>query len=141
LVNENGKPSSKIDVEAIDENAAIDLSTIIEEHIRVINPSDRTYVAVVVPLAAGMEPLNPNLSISGSEAVPSESLTMEPVYSTYNDDAISFYYSLLPKGTYDFYFRTRANFQGNFIQPPATVEMMYNQGVRAQTAGATIIIK
>jgi len=43
-----------------------------------VNPTTRHYVAVVVPLAAGMEPLNPNLATAPPEARPSKSLTLPP---------------------------------------------------------------
>ena len=37
---------------------------------QVVNPQERHYVAIVVPLAAGMEPLNPNLDTAPPEAKP-----------------------------------------------------------------------
>jgi alpha-2-macroglobulin len=41
---------------------------VVEEHVQVVNPQARHYVAVVVPLAAGMEPLNPRLATTPPEA-------------------------------------------------------------------------
>ena len=38
---------------------AFQIGDVVEEHVQVVNPKDRNFVAVVVPLAAGMEPLNP----------------------------------------------------------------------------------
>ena len=84
-----------------------------------VNPTERHYVAIVVPLAAGMEPLNPNLATAPPEAKPAGTLTLAPTYVAYLDDRVAFYYNTLPKGTYDFYFRTRATVAGSFIQPPA----------------------
>ena len=43
---------------------------VVEEHVQVVNPQERHYVAVVVPLAAGMEPLNPALETAPPEAKP-----------------------------------------------------------------------
>ena len=107
---------------------------------QVVSPSQQYYVAVVVPLAAGMEPLNPNLATAPPEARPSGSLTRVPSYAAYLDDSVAFYYDILPKGTFDFYFRTRANVPGRFIQPAASAEMMYDGAVRGNSFGARIEI-
>src|SRR5213079_1744533 len=92
------------------------------------NPEERHYVAVVVPLAAGMEPLNPKLATSSSDATPAGVLTLEPTYTAFLDDRLSFYYDTLPKGTFDFYFRARA----------AQAEMMYDGSVHGNSAGARV---
>jgi uncharacterized protein YfaS (alpha-2-macroglobulin family) len=113
---------------------------VIEDHVQVINPGDRYYVAVVVPLAAGMEPLNPRLATAPPEATPAGSLSLEPSYAAYLDDHVAFYYDSLPKGSYDFYFRTRATVPGRYIQPPAAAEMMYDGSVRGNGNGAVISI-
>jgi alpha-2-macroglobulin len=112
----------------------------IEEHIELVNPEDRTYVAVTVPLAAGMEPLNPRLATAPAEAAPTGQLTETPSYSAYQDDQIAFYYDSLPKGTYHFYFRTQATTSGAFTQPPARAELMYDQAVFGLSAGARVEI-
>ena len=103
----------------------------VEEHIQVVNPKNRNYVAVMVPLAAGMEPLNPRLATAPPEAAPAGKLTQAPSYVAFMDDYVAFYYDSLPAGTYDFYFRTRASTSGSFIQPPAKAEMMYDSAVWA----------
>ncbi len=56
------------------------------------------------------------------------------------DDHVAFYYNTLPKGSYDFYFRTRANVDGRFIQPAAVAEMMYDGTVRGNGNGALVVI-
>ena len=105
---------------------------------RIVNPADRHFVAVVVPLAAGMEPLNPNLATAPPEAKPTGSITLAPTYGAYLDDQAAFYYDTLPKGTYEFAFRTRATVPGSFVQPPAKAELMYDGAVRGNGAGARI---
>ena len=97
-------------------------------------------MAVVVPLAAGMEPLNPRLATAPPEARPSKSLTLPPTYVAFLDDHVAFYYDELPAGTYDFYFRTRATTPGSFVQPSAFAEMMYDSAVTGQSAGARVKI-
>ncbi len=114
---------------------------IIEEHVQLVNPKDRHYVAVTIPLAAGMEPMNPNLATAPAEARPKGVLTLEPTYAAYLDDSVAFYYNTLPKGTYDFYFRIRAVTPGDFIQPAASAEMMYDDSVIANSPGARVKIE
>jgi uncharacterized protein YfaS (alpha-2-macroglobulin family) len=48
---------------------------------------------------------------------------------------------VLPAGTYDFYFRTRATVSGSFIQPAAKAEMMYDGTVFGMSNGAKIVVK
>lgn len=114
---------------------------IVEEQVSVVSPVDRTFVAVVIPLAAGMEPMNPNLATSAAEAKPAGNITLTPTYVSFQDDHVAFYYNELPKGTYQFYFRTRATIPGRFVQPSAYAEMMYNEANRGRSNGARVIIE
>ncbi|MBN2354429.1 MAG: hypothetical protein JXD23_17795 [Spirochaetales bacterium] len=114
--------------------------TVIEEHVRVVNPADRNFVAVVVPFAAGFEPMNPNLATSSKDAAPAGGITRRPSYALYADDSVTFYYDTLPKGTYDFYFRTRASFSGSYTHPGARAELMYDLKVYGRSAGTRIEI-
>jgi hypothetical protein len=133
-------PPERIPLEEAGKNVAFAVGDVIEEHVQVVNPDDRNYVAVVVPLAAGVEPLNPNLATAPSEAKPAGKLTRPPSYVAFLDDRVAFYYDELPKGTYDFYFRTRATTAGRFIQPAARAEMMYDGAVRGNSTGARLEI-
>lgn len=118
----------------------LQVGDVVEEHVQVVNSEDRTFVAVVVPLAAGMEVLNPHLATAPPEAKPLGSLTQEPSYAAYLDDKVAFYYDSLPKGNYDFYFRTRASVAGSFIQPAAYAQMMYQEAINGNSAGVRIAI-
>jgi uncharacterized protein YfaS (alpha-2-macroglobulin family) len=135
-----GEPPDRIALAEPAQTVAFAVGEVVEEHAQVVNPADRFYVAIVVPLAAGMEPLNPNLATAPKEAKPAGSLTLAPTYVAFLDDSVSFYYNSLPKGTYDFYFRTRATIPGGFIQPPAQAELMYDGAVRGNGPGARIEI-
>jgi len=117
------------------------VGTVVEEHVQVINPEDRNYVAIVVPLAAGFEPLNPGLATAPPEARPSGALTRQPTYVAFLDDHVAYYYNELPKGTYDVYFRTRATTAGSFVQPSAKAEMMYDGAVRGASPGGRVEIE
>ncbi len=141
LVQVEGEPAVKLPLEAPGTEVELAVGDVVEEHARVVCPADRHYVAVVVPLAAGMEPLNPNLATAPPEARPEGQLTLAPTYTAFLDDHVAFYYNTLPKGTYDFYFRTRATVPGRFIQPPALAEMMYDGAVIGTSAGAVVVVE
>jgi len=117
---------------------AFEVGDVIEDHVRLVNPKDRNFVAVVVPLAAGMEPLNPSLATAPPEAKTEGKITLAPSYVAFLDDQVAFYYDTLPKGTYDFYFRTRAQIEGSYVQPAARAEMMYDGTVEGTSPGARI---
>jgi len=87
-----------------------------------------------------MEPLNPALETAPPEAKPAGRLTAEPTYVAFLDDQVAFFYDTLPAGTYDFWFRTRAQIPGSFVQPPAKAEMMYDGAVVGSSPGARITI-
>jgi uncharacterized protein YfaS (alpha-2-macroglobulin family) len=131
-------PPQKMPLAQAGTRIALAVGDVIEDHIQVVNPKDRHYVAITAPLAAGLEPLNPNLATAPREAHPTGKLTLSPTYVEYLDDRATFYYNTLPKGTYDFFFRTRATVPGGFTQPPALAEMMYDGAVRGNSAGARV---
>lgn len=119
---------------------ALSVGDVVEEHLELANPEDRAYVAVVAPLAAGLEPLNPALATAPPEAQPKGQNTLVPTFTDFRDDQASFFYDWLPKGTYHLYFRTRAQVSGRFHLPAATVELMYQQGVRGWSAASVVEI-
>ena len=132
------QPLQKTPLSAPGLKLALSVGDVVEDHVQIVNPSDRHYVAITVPLAAGLEPMNPNLATAAPESRPSGKLTLAPTYVEYLDDRAAFYFNTLPKGTYDFYFRTRATVPGSFTQPAARAEMMYDGAVRGQSAGARV---
>lgn len=136
----SGTPPEKVALDTPGATVSLTVGEVVEEHVQVVNPANRNFIAVVVPLAAGMEPLNPRLETAPPEAKPAGSLTLTPTYAAYLDDQVAFYFNELPKGTYDFYFRTRAQVQGDFIQPPAKAEMMYDASQVGTSAGATVSV-
>jgi hypothetical protein len=140
-VRAGGAPPDRIDLPEPGTAVALAVGDVVEEHVQIVNPADRHFVAVSAPLAAGEEPLNPRLATAPPEAAPAGKLTRAPSYAEYLDDRVSFYYDTLPKGTYDFYFRTRATVAGSFTQPAARAEMMYDGSVRGNSAGARIEIE
>ena len=123
------------------ENALqLKMGEVVEETAELVNPEDRTHVAIRLPLAAGFEPLNPNLATAPAEARPSTGPTLQPSYVAFNDDHVLYAYERLPKGNYRFAFRTRALIPGSFTQPPGEAETMYQPGIYGASAGARVVI-
>jgi uncharacterized protein YfaS (alpha-2-macroglobulin family) len=140
LITANGAPPARTTLAKAGMVLAYRLGEVVEDHIQLINPSDRHYVALTVPLAAGMEPLDPSLLTAPPEATPSAPPTLAPSYTAFLDDKVTYFYDTLPAGTYDFYFRTKASVPGRFIQPAASAVMMYNGAVSGGGAGALVTI-
>lgn len=116
----------------------LEVGEVIEERVEVVNPADRRFAAVSIPLAAGLEPLNPNLATASSDAKPSLPPSLPPTYVAFSDERVTFFFDTLPKGTLQVAFRCRASVPGRFIQPPATAELMYDQTVNGRSAGAWV---
>jgi len=140
-VGREGAPAEHLALSEPGTTLTFGVGDVVEEHVQIVNPKERNYVAIVVPLAAGMEPLNPRLATAPPEASPAGRSTREPSYAAYLDDQVALYFDTLPAGTYDFYFRTRATTPGRFIQPPARAEMMYDAAVSGHGAGARIVVE
>ena len=119
-------------------SVALSVGEVVEEQIEVINPGEHHFVAIVAPLAAGLEPLNPHLATASNEATPSLQPTITPTYVVYADDQVAFFYDTLPKGTVRFAYRCRATVAGRFVQPPAMAEAMYDPADRGRSAGAWV---
>jgi hypothetical protein len=120
--------------------SAVELTVgdVVEEQIEVVNPADRQFVAIAVPLAAGLEPLNPSLATASGDAEPSRQPSTPPTSVAFADDQVTYFYDTLAKGTLHLAFRCRATVPGRFIQPPATAELMYDQAVNGRSAGAWV---
>ncbi|MCO4746147.1 MAG: alpha-2-macroglobulin [Proteobacteria bacterium] len=114
---------------------------ILEEHVQIVVPETRHYVAVDVPFAAGVELLNPALATAPPEATASRQDTLAPSYIARLDDRVTYFYETLPKGTYDFAFRVKATTEGRFSQPPAQAKMLYSPDIRGQSAGAWVTVE
>lgn len=131
-------PADKLRLTEPGTTVRLTVGDVVEEHVEVISNTEHHYVAVVVPLAAGLEPLNPKLATAPPEATPTGTLTATPSYVAYLDDQVAYYYDRLPKGSYHFYFRTRATVAGQFTQPQARAELMYDEAVHGESVGARI---
>ncbi|MEJ2678534.1 MAG: alpha-2-macroglobulin family protein, partial [Gemmatimonadota bacterium] len=97
----------------------------------------RTHVALVDPLPAGLEPLNPELQGSGTGAPgrnPPGPVALPAVgwrglwfeHQNLRDDRAEAFASLLYGGAYTYTYLARATTPGDYIVPPARAEEMYH---------------
>ena len=140
LIDLSGAPPTRTLLSQAGITLHYNVGDVIEDHLEVVNPQERHYVAITVPLAAGMEPMDPALATAPPEATPSAPPTLAPSYVAFLDDRVSYYYDTLPAGTFDFYFRTKASVPGRFIQPAPQAVMMYKDSVSGNGAGAVVQI-
>jgi uncharacterized protein YfaS (alpha-2-macroglobulin family) len=119
---------------------SVPLGEILELHAQIVVDEVRHHVALVVPIAAGLEPLNPNLETAGSDAKPSQSDSFAPTFVQRLDSEVRYYFTELPRGTHTFHFRVRASSEGKFVHPPPYAEQMYREEVRGRGAGMKIVV-
>jgi hypothetical protein len=113
---------------------------VFELHARLVADEERGWVALVVPFAAGLEPLNPALANAGPLARPSESDSLQPTYVQRLDGEVRYYFARLPRGSHAFHFRVRAASEGSFVHPAPWAEMMYRQEVRGRGDGMRVVV-
>jgi uncharacterized protein YfaS (alpha-2-macroglobulin family) len=103
--------------------------------VRMVAPSRRYHVALVDPLPAGLEPLNPALAVTG--ALPEDPRApgperpywswLMPWYEHQNlrDDRAEAFSTLVWAGVHEYSYVARATTPGRFVAPPAHAEEMY----------------
>ena len=123
--------------------------------------SRRTHAILLDPLPAGTEPLNPALAVTETlppladvpdsdgggfyEDAPYERL-IYPWWQWYEhdnlrDDRAEAYTSLLPAGTYEYSYITRATTPGRFVVPPARAEEIYAPETFGRGASAVVVVE
>ncbi len=108
----------------------------------------RTHVALIDPLPAGLEPINPALAVS--ETTPPPTPTEETFswwwgwnwfeHQNLRDDRAEAFTSYLPGGTYEYTYVARATTPGEFVVPPARAEEIYAPDVFGRSASAIVVI-
>ncbi len=94
--------------------------------------SQRTFVALVDPLPAGLEALNPDLV--GTQPIPDDPSGQPKIawwwgnwyaHQQFRDDRSEAFTTYLPAGVYDYSYVARATTPGSFVVPPTRAEEMY----------------
>ena len=100
-----------------------------------VAPMRRYHVALVDPLPAGLEPINPELAVSGTLPPDTSADTMGPYWWWYRawyehenmrDERVEAFTSLLWDGVHSYTYVARATTPGNFVVPPTRAEEMYH---------------
>ncbi len=125
--------------------------------VSLVADSRRVNMALVDPLPAGLEPVNPALAASPApppEPDEPEAATEGPVASTIDvtfigpwfehqnlrDDRAEAFSGLLQGGTYEYTYIARATTPGTFVVPPTVAEEIYTPEVFGRTATDTVVI-
>lgn len=122
--------------------------------ISMVADNRRYHVALIDPLPAGLEIINPALAVS--ETLPENPANLaggnqlsrygwwqQPWYEHQNmrDDRIEAFASLLQDGVYEYSYFARATTPGTFIVPPAKAEEMYSPEVFGCSASDRVIVE
>jgi len=123
--------------------------------ITMVTDNRRYHVALVDPLPAGLEVVNPALTVS--QSIPqdptapdyrygdllSKSWWWGPWYEHQNmrDERAEAFTSLLWEGVYEYTYIARATTPGTFIVPPAKAEEMYSPEVFGRSGSDWVIVK
>jgi uncharacterized protein YfaS (alpha-2-macroglobulin family) len=111
----------------------------------------RYHVALVDPLPAGLEPMNPALAVTGT--VPNDPAAqasrgpwwywMGTWYEHQNmrDERVEAFTSLLWEGVYGYSYMARATTPGTFVVPPTKVEEMYAPETFGRSASDKVIVE
>jgi uncharacterized protein YfaS (alpha-2-macroglobulin family) len=124
--------------------------------------SRRYHVALVDPLPAGLEAMNPTLAVTGT--LPTEDQTVDVVgapgiggpgrpghwwwwrrvwfdHQNLRDERVEAFASLLWEGVYTYAYVARATTPGTFVVPPAKAEEMYHPETFGRSASARVIVE
>lgn len=108
----------------------------------------RTHVALSDPLPAGLEPINPELTVSQTfepeqtdEPVPSLWWWRWFDHQNLRDDRAEAFATYLEGGTYEYTYLARATTPGTFVVPPTTAEEIYAPEVFGRSSTDRLVVE
>jgi hypothetical protein len=116
-----------------------------------VNQNRRYHVALVDPLPAGLEPMNPALAVTGP--IPLDPKVQKsrgdywwwygPWYEHQNlrDERVEAFASMLWEGVHEYEYVARATTPGNFVVPPTKAEEMYMPETFGRGASDRVIVE
>jgi len=118
-------------------------------HITLVADNRRYHVALVDPLPAGLEIINPALAVSQSTSQDDPSTLRYGwwwwgtwyEHQNMRDDRAEAFTSLLWDGVYEYTYIARATTPGTFVVPPTKAEEMYSPEVFGRSSSDWVIIK
>jgi alpha-2-macroglobulin len=115
--------------------------------VSMVAPARRYHVALVDPIPAGLEPLNPSLAVTGEipkdpSAAP-KTMWSRTWYEHQNmrDERVEAFASLLWDGVWEYTYVARATTPGRFVVPPAKAEEMYSPETFGRSAGDRLLVE
>lgn len=114
-------------------------------------PARRYHVALVDPMPAGLESLNPELATTG--AIPQDQQENDQKggywwwyrswfeHQNFRDERAEAFTSLLWEGVYNYTYVARATTPGNFVVPPAKAEEMYHPETFGRGASDRVVVE
>jgi hypothetical protein len=111
-----------------------------------VAPARRYHVALVDPLPAGLEAMNPALAVTGDVPEGQDSQTSWwwwPWYEHQNlrDERAEAFSTLLWEGVYTYSYVARATTPGQYVVPPAKAEEMYAPETFGRSASDRVIVE
>jgi uncharacterized protein YfaS (alpha-2-macroglobulin family) len=126
--------------------------SLVRVRLAMVAPGRRYHVALVDPLPAGLEPLNPALATTRdipSDPTAEEQKSKAPwwwsrawyEHQNMRDERVEAFTSLLWAGVYDYTYVARATTPGTFVVPPPKVEEMYDPETVGRGAGERMMVE
>jgi uncharacterized protein YfaS (alpha-2-macroglobulin family) len=115
--------------------------------VTMVAPARRYHVALVDPLPAGLEVMNPALAVTGQvpedPKVDTGSWWRSTWYQHQNlrDERVEAFTPLLWDGVYDYTYVARATTPGTFVAPPPKAEEMYSPETFGRGAGDRVVVE
>ncbi len=118
--------------------------------VTMVNDSRRTNMALIDPLPAGLEPLNPALAVSGDIAIDEFGSSGDTIprwnwtwydHQNLRDDRAEAFSSYLRAGTHEYSYVARATTLGTFIVPPSRAEEIYSPEVFGRSGSDVVVIE
>jgi alpha-2-macroglobulin len=113
--------------------------------------SRRYHVALVDPMPAGLESLNPELATTGTIPQDQKETDQKGGYwwwyrswfehQNFRDERAEAFTSLLWEGVYNYTYVARATTPGNFVVPPAKAEEMYHPETFGRGASDRVVVE
>ena len=129
----------------------IKAGTRVRVRLTMVAPSRRTHVALVDSLPAGLEPVNPELKVSGSVPADPSNNSGNGRYwwwsrtwyehQNLRDERVEAYTSVLYPGVHRYTYVANATTPGIFITPPARAEEMYHPETFGRTATHRVVVE
>jgi alpha-2-macroglobulin len=110
----------------------------------------RYHAALVDPLPAGLEPMNPALKVTGS--IPQDPSAQQATpywwwwrtwyeHQNMRDERVEAFASLLPAGVHEYTYVARATTPGRFVVPPTKAEEMYSPETFGRSASDVVVVR